>query len=392
MSYVRHVNTLPLNLTLSFHLLFLLGGTKDSQNVDLFSGTEKSHHRTMKRNKSADDVLSPGVLYGEEEYFSQLGSHSASSSRENVTSFTVPSSESPTFDPFHTTRTKSPETPDDPIGGNSHKGASPDLFDPFSSKHPTDKPSSEFDPFSSKQIGSKTDAFEIFTSKQGNQAQSFDPFASKQSATKPETFDPFGSKSAQSSRSTETFQPFGSKSSGTNLGSFGLFGAKSKGASEDLLGMSSSQAPTSTSQAQTKSNADLFGDWGGSSATPLQPNKMPSPTPPRKTNGSVPQSKPTSNDPFADFGNLKSSLPKASAAPKFPTASTTSPKAQRKPGPGTSASPSWSRTTQQASWQSGTKPSSPPKAQKKPNYTPSYSMSGSSGVFGNYGQKWNGEC
>lgn len=376
---------------MSFPLLCLLGGSKDSQNVDLFSGTEKSHHRPMKRNKSADDVLSSGVLHGDEEYFSQLGSHSASSSRENVTSFTAPSSESATFDPFHTTRTKSPENADDLMGGNSHKGASPDLFDPFSSKSSTEKPSSEFDPFASKQTGGKTDAFDLFASKQGNKAQSFDPFASKQSATKPETFDPFGSKSAQSSSSTETFQPFSSKNSATNSGSFDPFGAKPTGAGEDLLGMSSSQSPTSTSQAQTKSNADLFGDWGNSSATPLQPNKVPSPTPPQKTNGSVPQSKPTSSDPFADFGNLKSSLPKASAAPKFPTASTTSPKTQRKPGPGTSSSPSWSRSTQQPSWQSGTKPPSSPKAQKKPNYTPSYSMSGSSGVFGNYGQKWNGE-
>ena len=346
----------------------------------------------MKRNKSADDVLSPGVLHGDEEYFSQLGSHSASSSRENVTSFTVPSSESATFDPFQTTRTKSPENADDLMAGNSHKRASPDLFDPFSSKSSTEKPSSEFDPFASKQTGGKTDAFDLFASKQDNKAQSFDPFAPKQSATKPETFDPFGSKSPQSSSSTETFQPFGSKNSGTNSGSFNPFGAKPTGAGEDFLGMSSSQAPTSTSQAQTKSNADLFGDWGDSSATPLQPNKVPSPTLPRKTNGSVPQSKPTSSDPFADFGNLKSSLPKASAAPKFPTASTTSPKAQRKPGPSASASPSWSRSTQQPSWQSGTKPSSSPKTQNKPNYAPSYSVSGSSGVFGNYGQKWNGEC
>lgn len=348
--------------------------------MDLFSGAEKTHHRTMKRNKSADDVLSPGVLHDEEELLSQLGSHSASSSRENVTSFTVPSSESPSYDLFQTTRTKSPDNAGDLLGGDSHQGASPDLFDPFDSKSSGEKPSNAFDPFSSTQSGNKTNAFDPFASKQRrSSAESFgDVFGSGQSGSKSEAFDPFGSKSAQTSE--------------TNLGDFDLFGAKPPGANEDLLGMGSpAQAPSGTSQAQTKSNADLFGNWGSTSATPLQPNKVPSPTLPRKANGTVPQSKPMPTDPFADFGNLKASLPKSSSAPKFPTTSTSSPKAPTKPGPGTSASSSWSRPTQQPSKHPGTKPSSP-KVQKKPNYTPSYSMSASSGVFGNYGQKWNGEC
>lgn len=330
------------------------GGSRDSQNVDLFSGTEKSPHRTMKRNKSADDVLSPG-LHEDEEFFNQLGSRSSNSSRENVTSFTVTGVDSPTFDPFHTRSSKSPD-----LGENGNKHASPDLFDPFSSKRPSKKPSNEFDPFAGKPVNSTT-----------------------------ETFDPFGGTLAQESSSTETFQPFGSKGSGTNLGTFDLFGTNSSQASDDLFGIGSSQVSTTTSQAQKNSSTDLFGDWGNSSAATLQPARVPSPTPPRKSNGSVSQNKVKSvpTDPFAGFGNLKSSLPKAST-----TAAPTSSPAQKKSGPSTSANPSWSRPAQQPSWQSGTKPGGSPKVQKKPNYTPSYSMSGGSGVFGNYGQKWSGEC
>lgn len=330
------------------------GGSRDSQNVDLFSGTEKSPHRMMKRNKSADDVLSPG-LHEDEEFFNQMGSRSSNSSRENVTSFTVTGVDSPTFDPFHATRSKSPD-----LEGNANKTTSPDLFDPFSSKSPSKKPSNEFDLFAGKPVDSKT-----------------------------EMFDPFGAKSAQGSSSTETFQPFGSKGSGTNLGTFDPFGTNSSDASKDLFGIGSSQVPGTTSQSQTKSNTDLFGDWGNSSAATLQPARAPSPTPPRKPNSPAPQNKVkvTPSDPFSDFGNLKSSLPKVST-----TATPTSQQAQKKPGPSTGANPSWSRPAQQPSWQSGAKPSGSPKVQKKPNYTPSYSMSGSSGVFGNYGQKWSGEC
>lgn len=315
------------------------GGSRDSQNVDLFSGTEKSPHRTMKRNKSADDVLSPG-FHEDEEFFNQMGSRSSSSSRENVTSFTV--------------------TGVDSLGGSANKPASPDLFDPFSSKSPSEKPSNEFDLFAGKPVDRKT-----------------------------ETFDPFGGKSAQGSGSTETFQPFGSKGSGTNLGTFDPFGTSSSEASNDLFGITTSQVPSTTSQAQKKSNTDLFGDWGNSSAATLQPARAPSPTPPRKPNGPASQNKvkATPTDPFSDFGNLKSSLPKAST-----TATPTSHQAQKKPGPSISANPSWSRPAQQPSWQSGAKPGGSPKVQKKPNYTPSYSTSGGSGVFGNYGQKWSGEC
>lgn len=328
------------------------GGSRDSQNVDLFSGTEKGPHRTMKRNKSADDVLSPG-LHEDEEFFNQMGSRSSSSSRENVTSFTVTGVDSPTFDPFPATRSKSPD-----LGGSANKPASPDLFDPFSSKTPSKKSSNEFDLFAGKPVDSKT-----------------------------ETFDPFGGKSVQGSSSTETFQPFGSRGSGTNLGSFDVFGTNSSEASNDFFGIGSSQAPSTTSQAQKTSNTDLFGDWGNSSAATLQPARVPSPTLPRKPNGPANKVKAAPTDPFSDFGNLKSSLPKAST-----TATSSSQQAQKKPGPSTSANSSWSRPAQQPSWQSGAKPSGSPKVQKKPNYTPSYSMSGGSGVFGNYGQKWSGEC
>ena len=330
------------------------GGSRDSQNVDLFSGTEKSPHRTMKRNKSADDVLSPG-LHEDEEFFNQMGSRSSNSSRENVTSFTVTGVDSPTFDPFHTARGKSPDH-----GKNGNKTASPDLFDPFSSRTPSKKPSNEFDLFSGKPVDSKT-----------------------------ETFDPFGGKSAQGSSSTETFEPFGYKGSGTNSGTFDPFGTNSSEAGKDPFGIGSSQVPSTTSQAQKKTYTDLFGDWGNSSAATLQPARAPSPTPTRKPNGPASQNKvkATPTDPFSDFGNLKSSLPKAST-----TATSTSSQAQKKPGTSTSANPSWSRPAQQPSWQSGAKPGGSPKVQKKPNYTPSYSMSGGSGVFGNYGQKWSGEC
>lgn len=336
-------------------------GSKDSQNVDLVSGTEKSPHRRMKRNKSADDILSPG-LHEDEEFFNQMGSRSSSSSRENVSSFTVTGVDSPTFDPFQTTRTKSPDPAADILGRNASETTleSPDLFDPFISNSPSKKPSNKFD-----------------------------PFAGKQAESKAETFDPFGAETAQSSSSTESFHPFGSKGSGTNMGTFDPFGTNSSDASEDLFGIDSSQVPKTTSQAQTQSNANLFGDWGNSSAATLQPAKVPSPTPPRKPNGTVPQNKVTAtpSDPFSDFGNLKSSLPKFSPAP-----TSSSPQTQKKPGPGISANPSWSRPAQQPSWQSGAKPGESPKVQKKPNYAPSYTTpSSSGGVFGNYGQKWSGE-
>ena len=358
------------------------GGSKDSQNVDLFSGTEKSHHRSMKRNKSADDVLSPGLLHDEEEFFSQLGSHSASSSRENVTSFMSPNEDSGTFDPFQTTRTKSPEN-------SSLESGEPDLFDPFSSKRRDEKSSTnEFDPFAAKKVESNS-YFDPFASSQSaSKNDSFDLFATQKSGSKAQSFDPFGSQPAKISSSTA-----GSKSNESNFDAFDMLGGTSTPASEDLFGVSSSQAPTATVQGQAKSNVDLIGGWGGSSsATFLQPNRVPSPNLPKATNGSIPQSKPKPSDPFADFGNLKSGLPTSSTAPKFPSAAT-SPKPQKKPGPGTSANPSWSRQSQQPSWQPGAKSSSPaPKAQSKPNYAPSYTMSGSHGVFGDYGQKWSGEC
>lgn len=355
------------------------GRSKDSQNVDLFSGTEKAQQRSMKRNKSADDVLSPGALHGEEEFFSQLGSHSASSSRENVSSFTVPGSESATFDPFNTTRTKSSDSADDLFASDS-QDASPDLFDPFSSKSSIEKPSGEFDLFGSNSQTREATSFDPFSLKRGEGSdESFNVFGSSENSAKSETFDAFGSTLAQSSSSTETFYSFASNS-------FDPFGEKPGAASEDLLGMGAPpQTSNSTTQAQTKSNADLFGDWGDSTTTPLQPNKVPSPTPSRKANGAVPQSKSTPMDPFAAFGNLKSSLPKSASAPKFQTANNSP---ITNPGPKASASASWSRPAQQPPRQSGANPSSP-KVQKKANYTPSYSMSGSSGVFGNYGQKWN---
>ena len=366
-------------MNFSFYLVFPYeGGSKDSQNVDLFSGMEKSHHRSMKRNKSADDVLSPGLLHDEDEFFSQLGSHSASSSRENVTSFMTPNDDSGTFDPFQTTRTKSP-------GNSSLESGEPDLFDPFSSKRPDEKSTNEFDPFVAKKVGSTHSSFDPFAS---SQSTSFDLFPTKQSGGKAQSFDPFGSQPGKSSSST-----FGSKNNESNFDAFDILGGTSTTASEDLFGVSSSQAPTATVQGQVKSNVDLIGDWGGSSsATFLQPNRKPSPNLPKATNGSIPPSKTKPSDPFADFGNLKSGLPTSSTAPKFPSAST-SPKPQKKPGPGTSANLSWSRPSQQPPWQSGARSSSPaPKAQSKPNYAPSYSMSGSSGVFGDYGQKWSGEC
>ena len=340
-------------------LLNLSPGSKDSQNVDLVSGTEKSPRRKMKRNKSADDVLSPG-LHEDEEFFNQMGSRSSNSSRENVTSFTVTGVDSATFDPFQSTRTKSPDLSS---GDNASEPTSPDFFDPFGSKSPSNKPPNEFD-----------------------------PFAGKPAQSEGETFDLFGAKPAQSSSSTETFQPFGTRNSGTNLNTFDPFGKTS--AEQDLFGIGGSQAPTTTPQAQTQSNTDLFADWGSSPSATLQPSKVPSPTPPRKPSSPVPQNKPaaTPSDPFSDLGNLTSNLPKFPSAQAFGATTSTSPTPQKKPGPAASASPSWSRPAQQPSWQPGAKPSSSSKVPKTPNYAPSYNMSGSSGVFGNYGQKWSGEC
>ena len=318
-------------------------GSKDSQNVDLVSGTEKSPHRKMKRNKSADDVLSPG-LHEDDDFFNQMGSRSSSSSRENVTSFTVAGADSATFDPFQTTRTKSPDLSS---GGNGREPASSDLFDPFSSKSPSSKPSDEFDLF--------------------------------------------GAKPGQGSSSTETFPPLSTNNGGSNLNSFDPFGKTST--EQDLFGIGGSQAPTTTAQAQTQSNTDLFGDWGDSSSETLQPSKVPSPIPQRAPTSPAPQNKPTAtpSDPFSDFGNLTSNLPKFPSVPTFKAGTSTSPKPQKKPESSTSGNPSWSRPAQQQSWHSGAKPSGPSKVPQKPNYAPSYSMSGSSGVFGSYGQKWSGK-
>lgn len=298
---------------------------------------KKSPHRKMKRNKSADDVLSPG-LHEDDEFFNQMGSRSSSSSRENVTSFIVAGADSATFDPFQTTRTKSPDLP---TGGSGSEPASPDLFDPFSSESPSTKLSDKFDLF--------------------------------------------GAEPGQSNSSAETFPPFSTKNNGSNLNSFDPFGKTS--AEQDLFGIGGSQVPTASVQAPTQSDTDLFGDWGDSSSETLQPSKVPSPNPQKKPTSPAPQNKPS--DPFSDFGNLTSNLPKFSSAQTFKPSTSTSPKPQRKPGPSTSANPSWSRPAQQPSWQPGAKLSSSAKVPQKPNYAPSYSMSGSSGVFGNYGQKWS---
>ena len=365
---------------LPFCFLYVVGGSKDSQNVDLFSGTENAHLKTMKRNKSADDVLSPGVLHGEEEFFNPLGSHSASSSRDNISSFTAHSSESATFDPFNTTRAKSSENADDLFASDSQKTNSPDLFDPFSSKSSVKKPTDEFDLFGLKKSGSKSSSSDPASSPLGkDSAESFGIFGGGGTTTNSEMFDPFGSKSSQTSRSTEHFQPFASNSFSDRLG------GKPGAASEDLFGMTTTaKSSNSIGEEQPKDKADLFGDWGDTTAIPLQPNRAPSPNLSRKANGAVPQSKSTPSDPFADFGNLKSNLPQsASTAPKFQTPNIVPTK---KPGPQSSTNASRSRSAQQPA----INPSSP-KAQRKPNYTPTYSTSSSSGVFGSYGQKWNGE-
>lgn len=365
---------------LPFCFLLVVGGTKDSQNVDLFSGTENAHLKTMKRNKSADDVLSPGVLHGEEEFFNPLGSHSASSSRDNISSFTAHSSESATFDPFNTTRANSSGNTDDLFASDSQKTNSPDLFDPFSSKSSVKKPMDEFDLFGLKEGRSKSSSSDPASSPRcKGSAESFGVFGGGESTTNSEMFDPFGSKPSQTSRSTQNFQPFASNSFADRLG------GKPVAASEDLFGMTTTaKSSNSIGEEQPKDKEDLFGDWGDTTAIPLQPNRASSPNLSRKANGAVPQSKSTPSDPFADFGNLKSNLPQsASTAPKFqiPNIAPT-----KKPEPQSSANASWSRSAQQPV----INPSSP-KAQRKPNYTPTYSTSSSSSVFGSYGQKWNGE-
>lgn len=372
-SYVRMVDDMGVDL-----LNLSPGGTKDSQNVDLFSGTENAHLKTMKRNKSADDVLSPGVLHGEEEFFNPLGSHSASSSRDNISSFTAHSSESATFDPFNTTRAKSSENTDDLFASDSQKANSPDLFDPFSSKSSVKKPTDEFDLFGLKKGRNKSSSSDPASSPLGKgSAESFGVFGGGESTTNSEVFDPFGSKPSQTSRSTQNFQPFASNSFADRLG------GKPGAASEDLFGMTTTaKSSNSIGEEQPKDKEDLFGDWGDTTAVPLQPNRASSPNLSRKANGAVPQSKSTPSDPFADFGNLKSNLPQsASTAPKFQTPNIVPTK---KPGPQSSANASWSRSPQQPA----INPSSP-KAQRKPNYTPTYSTSSSSSVFGSYGQKWN---
>ena len=334
-------------------------GSGDSHNVDLFSGTEKSC-KGMRRNKSAEDVLSP-KLHDEDDFFELLGSRSSSSSRENVTSFPTSDVTSTGFDPFGPTRTKSPDMSAS-FYSNTGRRKSPDLFESFGPKKGSDPLAVEFDPFVAKPAGNREE----------------------------NSFDQFGSGAVQNT--SKPFHPFASQGSGDLSGTFDPFTTTGygTGTNNDLFGESGSQSSMATSQAEPNVNADLFRGWGNTATTPLKPNKVPSPTPLRKPPPSLEQTnKRTSNDPFSDFGDLTANLPKSSSASRFPTGIPSSPKTRV--GPGTSTNSSWSRPAQQTSWQYGAKPAVPPSMQRKPNYTPPYSSTSGSGVFGNYGQKWSGE-
>ena len=397
--------------------------SRDSQNVDLFSGTEKGA-RGMRRNKSADDILNPPH---EDHMFKQLGSHSSGCSAENLASFTDGQVRSDEFDPF---------------GIKRESASSPDLFDPFGPKVTLNEQS--FDPFGTKSSNQSSEKFDPFGTRSSgsNSSATLDPFGvntaqntkdtrSSGSRSSP-TFYSFDDKAADSSKGTQpsgsnsstSFDPFGGHStesaSGTHSSSsgssptFDLFAGKT--AAESLKGNDAFDPFASKSGGSTKSGAafdmfgaapaqvkstDLLGGWGGRDTEPvfaaestLQPQKAPSPAPTAPpTQGRAPssgrgQGKRNAHDPFADLGNLGTAMPttsKSPAAPRFQSTSG-SPTSQRK----ATSSTAWTRPAAQPSRQSPKAPSSPSQSRTKPNYTPMYSSGGAgSSVFGAYGLKTN---
>ena len=347
--------------------------TKDSQNVDLFS--ETGHH-PMKRNKSADDILADLHDHHDHDFFNQLGSRSSSSSRENIASFTVadespnaprtPSKHSETFDPLHPKLSATSDISFDPF--SPPKSASSGAFDLFGTDTAEAKTPDPFDPFGVHTTTRGSDSFKAFASGSTGKPQQQGGHDTK----RPLSQGGLTSRLPQQQGSNTTGRP-------VSLGSFSTGLAQPHGISP----RPSPQPSPIPSPKPQRAHPDVFGDWGSAEsnevvmgAPPLQPQKaqpkqtMPSQTP----NGSVSATKVT--DPFAQFGNLKSSLPQFQ---------TPKPAPQAQPFmAGGSGQQTWSKP-QQSTWQNRPTPGSPSQTRAKPNYTPSYNPTAGGSVFGAYG-------
>ena len=352
--------------------------SRDSQNVDLFSGTEDAP-RGMRRNRSADDILNPPH---DDQAFRHLSSHSSGCSAEDVASLGERGRAE--FDPF---------------GSKRDSASSPELFDPLGGRASgSSGAAGQFDLFRMSSSGSKSPAnlgppkpAGSRSSRSSGSSPTFDLFAD-QAGRASDTSPRFGRTAAGES---QPFDPFASNSgerSGTGAPTFGVFGPEKANGENDLFNTAR------TTPASGTSAADLLGGWGGGSGEPagstLQPQKAPSPTPGSSAGPSLKnQARPSSNDPFADLGSFGAGKP-SGAAPRFPTP-TASPSTQRQStsGKSTSGQP-WSRPGPQPSRQPPKAPAgSPSQAHKKPNYNPVYSAPTSGSVFGAYGLKTNyGAC
>ncbi|XP_032241526.2 cyclin-G-associated kinase isoform X2 [Nematostella vectensis] len=126
-------DTRPAEVT-GIDLLNLSPGPKDSQNVDLFSGTDKHKSDMGHRNRSLDDLLRSSS-HEEDDFFRQIGSRSSGSSLENLAS-PVPKHANSADDAFSSAGTKDHF---DPFASRGSHKAQFDLFasDSSSSQNPS---------------------------------------------------------------------------------------------------------------------------------------------------------------------------------------------------------------------------------------------------------------
>lgn len=343
--------------------------TKDSQNVDLFVETG---HKPMRRNRSADDILADLHDHHDHDFFSQLGSRSSSSSRENVATFTVgdkistgchgTNQHSETFDPLRPKESIASDVTFDPFSPG--KGPTSGTFD-FSPEVSTPDP---FDPFGVHASAHGGDSFEAFSSSSTATAHQH---VANDRRPRSQGFNP--PKLPQQQRVGTTARPvsLGSLSAGIPQ--------------QHISNTKTSPQPSPAPSPKPAREHPVFGGWGNTEsngnvvgATPLLPQKIPTQqgSPCQASTNNTAASNVT--DPFAEFGNLKSSLPHSSSTPQFQTS---------KPSPQTfsnSGQQTWSKP-QQPAWQNRATPGSPSQARAKPNYTPNYNPVAGSSVFGTYG-------
>lgn len=342
--------------------------TTDSQNVDLFSDTG---HKPMRRNRSANDILND---HHDHEFFSQLGSRSSSNSRENIVAFTVgnetskvtPSPHSETFDLLHPNLSTTSDATFDPF--SPEKSSTSETFDIFNANSPQASSPDPFDPFGVHSSAREPHMFEAFASSSTT--------APKQSVgndvRRPLSQGGIPPSSTQQSRGSTTGRPMSLGSLSTGIPQQHLNNTKT-----------SPQPSPAQSPKPPRAHPNVFGGWGSAEsngsvvgATPLQPQRVTQQqtTPSQSATLTTPTTKVM--DPFAEFGNLKSSLPHSSSAPQFQSS---------KPSPQTFPNTGQQTWSQQPTWQNRATPGSPSQSKAMPNYTPTYNPSAGSSVFGTYG-------